>query len=499
MKKGLLVLILFTTYFCKAQNYQCIQNGVKHYFINGNGYLRGVWSISDTSGDTIFHYLPPTPRGAYDPGLPLDPSTLPYGGSWLGRKVLQLNDGTFIFDSYWNDSVILKTHANIGESWVFFHDSSSLYYRATVISTDTLTVLSSVDSVKTIMINAYNDSGIVTSDPLDSFNIILSKNNGFVQVFDLYTFPYHKPDSIFRQGLDFFLDRSTCNYSEITGAYCYNPNANITIFKLVNFINPNQQQLHNWNIGDIIETYHSFDAGAPISLPCESSDNILDTVIDKVISGNAISYTISGKHFSCRCSNDPCDLILNKGECTFYNTAYLITDTSFLPESDPYASYYVFYFPNDSSNCLLSPEYVMIPFEYHEEEENPVPTIYKFGIGLTYYGHIDVDNLIWEFDGLVYTNINGIPCGTPPDSSSQVSSINLSSHSFLVFPNPASSELTITAIDRINQINITNLLGQSLYIGNYNNKQAQIDVSDLPAGIYFIRINGTEVRKFVKE
>ncbi len=149
MKKLLFILILFTSCYCNAQNYQCLQAGVKHYFINGNGYLRGIRIDSvRTFGDTTIYYPFHTPRltsGIIDPN----------GGSWLGKRVLQLSDGTFVFDSYWNDSVIIKTKANVGDSWIFYRDSSHLYYKATVIANDTMTILSSLDSVKTIMINQW--------------------------------------------------------------------------------------------------------------------------------------------------------------------------------------------------------------------------------------------------------------------------------------------------------------------------------------------------------
>jgi len=155
MKKALFTISLLISFFCHAQNYQCLQSGVQHYFINGNGYLRSIVVDSvASSGDTTIYYPFHTPRGSYDITGFTPLSLNPNGGSLLGKKVLQLSDGTFIFDSYWNDSVIIKTRANIGDSWVFYRDTGSLYYKATLLSRDTMTVLSSPDSVETIMINA---------------------------------------------------------------------------------------------------------------------------------------------------------------------------------------------------------------------------------------------------------------------------------------------------------------------------------------------------------
>ena len=68
----------------------------------------------------------------------------------------------------------------------------------------------------------------------------------------------------------------------------------------------------------------------------------------------------------------------------------------------------------------------------------------------------------------------------------------------IIYPNPTTDLLTIKANDNITTIMISNLMGQTLYSQHYNLPHVQIDVADLPEGIYFIRINGTEVRKFVK-
>ncbi len=68
-----------------------------------------------------------------------------------------------------------------------------------------------------------------------------------------------------------------------------------------------------------------------------------------------------------------------------------------------------------------------------------------------------------------------------------------------VFPNPTTTELTIASSDKINQISTTNLIGQTLYTHEYNTEKVQIDVANLQTGIYFIKINNTEVTKFVKQ
>ncbi len=67
-----------------------------------------------------------------------------------------------------------------------------------------------------------------------------------------------------------------------------------------------------------------------------------------------------------------------------------------------------------------------------------------------------------------------------------------------LFPNPVYNELTISSSNKITIITISNFLGQSVYTNQYNSAQVQVDVANLPVGVYIVKINGSEVRKFVK-
>ena len=74
------------------------------------------------------------------------------------------------------------------------------------------------------------------------------------------------------------------------------------------------------------------------------------------------------------------------------------------------------------------------------------------------------------------------------------------SSSISVYPNPTTTQLAIRSTGHpINQITITNLLGQSIFTNRYNSQQVTVNVTDLPTGIYFIKINGVDTRKFVKQ
>ena len=78
-----------------------------------------------------------------------------------------------------------------------------------------------------------------------------------------------------------------------------------------------------------------------------------------------------------------------------------------------------------------------------------------------------------------------------------ISSINAGRVQF--YPNPVSKTLTITADQPITKVAILNLLGQTVFARNYDDREVQVDVSYLTAGVYFVKINGIEEWKFVKQ
>ena len=68
-----------------------------------------------------------------------------------------------------------------------------------------------------------------------------------------------------------------------------------------------------------------------------------------------------------------------------------------------------------------------------------------------------------------------------------------------IFPNPTYSTITIATPTLINNVTITNMLGQQVYTHNYITENAEIDISYLPQGVYTVRVNNTYVQKLVKE
>lgn len=76
---------------------------------------------------------------------------------------------------------------------------------------------------------------------------------------------------------------------------------------------------------------------------------------------------------------------------------------------------------------------------------------------------------------------------------------NIQNRDLKLYPNPAFDLITVSSGEKIGSICIINLLGQTVYKNTCQRKELQVNITDLPAGVYLVKINGIDVRKFVKQ
>ncbi|HEY6170728.1 MAG TPA: T9SS type A sorting domain-containing protein, partial [Candidatus Kapabacteria bacterium] len=69
--------------------------------------------------------------------------------------------------------------------------------------------------------------------------------------------------------------------------------------------------------------------------------------------------------------------------------------------------------------------------------------------------------------------------------------------SFSCYPNPTSSEMTITSPSP-SSFTISNAAGQEIRKGLTMAGQTRIDVSALPSGVYFVRVTGEKQAKMIQ-
>lgn len=195
MKRFTVILLLTLSMQSQAQDWQSVQlydTTLFHTVASGvdshwNNYLRGIStdSVNINFSFTKLHFYPslrPDKNGLYD-------STTK--DTWLGPHLTRLPNGDEIFFNVNRDTLLIKTKAVLNDTWTFCSDSTGLRYEATVSSLGTQIVDGILDSTKTIDLQAYQGATPVSS-ALNSLKIILSKNHGFLEIFEFYSFPYQE-------------------------------------------------------------------------------------------------------------------------------------------------------------------------------------------------------------------------------------------------------------------------------------------------------------------
>lgn len=105
--------------------------------------------------------------------------------------------------------------------------------------------------------------------------------------------------------------------------------------------------------------------------------------------------------------------------------------------------------------------------------------------------------------GFQVTGINADPANEGALGSVVVGSLILGTDDFdstriSVYPNPVNTNLNINSEYIINEINISNILGQQVINSTPDNFNHSVDMSNLRSGIYFITVNTTHGDKVIK-
>ena len=134
MKKILLfVLILLVCNTIFAQDYAPLPDtGIRRYFTNSAGYLRGIRVDSVVQENGYKRYVTfRTPRGRNNNSGNFTDSS---GACWLGKNVRAYANGDWHFPNIAGDTILVKTGAKVGDTWAFHRDTSTIWTEATVLS-----------------------------------------------------------------------------------------------------------------------------------------------------------------------------------------------------------------------------------------------------------------------------------------------------------------------------------------------------------------------------
>ena len=85
--------------------------------------------------------------------------------------------------------------------------------------------------------------------------------------------------------------------------------------------------------------------------------------------------------------------------------------------------------------------------------------------------------------------------GCKPDTALNIDTIGFNSIS--AYPNPATTELTITSTNKITQVIMTNIIGQIVQSETPNAEKIEVNISTLPLGVYFVKVTDGQGQKTI--
>ena len=186
MKTSVLILVLLISNCLSAQNYQNICSPGVTMFRDSTGNLKGF--RYDTlqlpgNGDSVFltfftvHIVP---------GQSWVDTT---GGTLLGRKITRRHDGWFLFLNQAGDTIRINPMAGQNETWRWMELPDKKYIRAEISRISLDSVMGLADSVKTILLQAFDSLDNPMEHPANNLLFKISKHFGLIQTYDLWLFP----------------------------------------------------------------------------------------------------------------------------------------------------------------------------------------------------------------------------------------------------------------------------------------------------------------------
>ena len=483
MKKIYLLLFLLVSISGFGQNYQTIKSNQINYFGNHDlSYILATRtdSIELDGADSIFYsFKTMRENDTATTSSCVFIKTYP----WIGAKVIIKADGQNLFFNKNLDTIKIETQAVLNDTFLIYQYPSGKSIKGWISQHDTMTVLGSFDSVKTIKLFStdtvfhYQDS-----------TLLIGKQNGFIRNCPFYSFPDYYPNIGQESGLN------------LIGSE----------FPRLGITKRTKEEIYEMEIGDVVQWNRST---IHWSGPYSEYHNEKLMVVDKSIWGLDSIHIEFERDWRNKYWYNGSPINTSGSAIQGFFKAYELSEylNDFLPEeiyvhdlnNQPHFrsnSMYVTicdrisegYLPwnlqvitdsignvIDSVVCYSDPGFypaTTVTYEYIEG----LGGSYWFN-GMTYdgFGHS-------HFGGINHFTNQGETCGTQwylglPEEIDP--SINL-------YPNPAINEIYINLGHKLAQgeLMITDLSGKIVQRELINSDLTTLDVSDLPSGIYVVTV-----------
>ena len=203
--KLLLLILIFVSIEIKAQDWQCVYEGVTANFVDTavitaqhpeqTMWVVNIDSVRVHQGWT-YHYgyrstrLERKTSYMYGYKYCVDP----YGASRMSIAMSALGGENFFFNSA-GDGVRISTLSHLDQPWICCRINDTTHLYASVTSEAIEPVLGVDDSVKIISFQAKRINGELVAHPLNNMLFKLSKHFGMITLFDFYEFPNYTSDN----------------------------------------------------------------------------------------------------------------------------------------------------------------------------------------------------------------------------------------------------------------------------------------------------------------
>lgn len=405
--------------------------------------------------------------------------------TWLGSKIIYHNNLKYTFFTQNSDPLSFDFSVNTGDSALIFENTTEKFY-LTFAKSDTITVLNFQDSARFYALIHTDVSGVTINSSLNQKQVIIAKNLGLVQFFQVDAFP------------------EVLNPVYLLG----NQSPDLGLAKLTNGI------IYDYAVGDVFQ-YHEI-VHYNYSPPGQDADlYIRYTITGKEVSADSVYYTAVKHIFEPGNPIETNDFITMKYKAdeVIAQIPYEYTnpaDFPFISRSLHYENYcgakrWTYRVkPNQGlrycsiDNCWGS-----------NDVPGPAPTqedVYTSGLGLYY--SIYWENVInWNDQGyhhtseLIYSRKNEIECGT--EAFLGLDENPADANLFTVYPIPAKDFLNIETVNQKNcRLSIQTINGQEVQKQLLENTFTQINISSLKSGIYLVKLTTDDavwVEMIVKE
>jgi len=499
MKKVFLIL-LFVPIFSTAQNWHSVpvgQHNIYRVSVTGpdsmwDGYVRNIYidSVINNTNGTQFNFYKSQRRNE------LEIIDTANGPSWLGRSVFRESNGDEYFLNKYLDTVRIKTRANLNESWIVTFDTAGIkHYEATVIGLDTMTIDGVLDSIKKIDVQAYIGSN-ATASIYNTYQIVLSKANGFYQTIDFYGFPEYENASI-----------ETSQWDSASEAYPILPYIHTRLdSSLIN---------RNYNSLDLSWRYQ---AGNEILIETgrqgfQAEDYTYDSIIS-VMTLHPDTFIVNSKRVEITYNpptmgNPPVQVFTSN---IIVDTVYrdngnkklkdkIFEDRVFGLLQGFYAWHWTFIDSFCQDKIIVRDTFGgLSPLSGSQREQD----WYYEGAGIFLKDFFSTNGAVINHIAprLIYYNFNGCKYGTYfplwPQNTNNLSNKN---NLFKIYPNPISGILHIDSEHEWQKVEIISLQGKIVKSFLYKERKA-MDIASLTNGLYILKVStpsGNFIYKILKE